>query len=395
MKNYIIILFALPLIFLSCQKEEHSPLFSKTGTPQPIKDYTVENKSGASVIRFNLTDPNTLYIKAVYTLKAGLTREAKASKYDNKIVVDGFAESREYSVNLYSISADEKESAPVVIKVHPEKPPYQVVHDNLVWEPDFGGGIVEATNPTKASLLIGIISRNSPSDQWFEVENYYTESKDIKFSFRGYSSDQREFGLYVRDQWLNFSDTIFKTYEPWEEKMIDMLGRLNKSDIDNYSLPGDAPTRSGYPKSAMFNGDWANYTRGWYSVGSLTYPVSVTIQLPGTFQLSRFKYMQNLNLPYGSANPKHFKVWGSMNPNPDGSFDDSWYLLGEYDNWKPSGLPAGQNTDEDVRVCAEGNEFTFPRENPQAKYLRFQILSSWEVRDFTYIAELQMWGMEF
>lgn len=394
MRNKIILLLALPFLIQACLEKEHAPLFPKDGQPQPLKDYSVENLSGASIIKFNLTDPNTLYIKAVYTLKEGLTRESKASKYDNKIVVDGFSESKEYTVLLYSVSADEKESAPISVTVHPETPPYLVVRNNLVWEPDFGGGHIAATNPTRASLLIGIISRRSASDKWTEVTNYYTDSRDIDFSFRGYPEEEIEFALYVRDQWLNYSDTIFKKYAPWEEKMIDMLGRMNKSEIDNFSLPGDAPTRSGYPKSSMFDGDWANYTRGWYSTGSLTFPLTVTIKLPGTYQLSRFKYMQNLNLPYASGNPKHIKVWGSTNPNPNGSYDDSWFLLGDYDNWKPSGLPPGQNTDEDVRRATAGNEFTFQRDSPPTKYLRIQVLTTWEVRDFTYLAEVQMWGRE-
>lgn len=395
MNKNIIWLLAFPLLLAACQEEKHAPLFPAEAAPQPLKNYSIENVSGASIIKFDLTDPNTLYVKAVYTLKEGLTREAKSSKYDDKIVVDGFAESKEYTVNLYSVSKDERESAPIEVTVHPEKPPYLVVHDDLVWDVDFGGGHIGATNPTKASLLVSVITRDSPNDPWYETENYYTDSKNISFSFRGFPEEDREFGVYVRDQWQNYSDTIYKTYAPWGEEMIDMLDRMSKSQIDNFSLPGDADTRSGYPKSAMFNGDWANYTRGWYSTGEVKFPTTITVELPGTYQLSRFKYMQNLNLPYASANPKHMKVWGSLDPNPDGSLDDTWFLMGEFDNWKPSGLPPNQNTDEDVRVATEGNEFTFPRENPLTKYLRIEVLSTWEVRDATYIAELQIWGKEF
>lgn len=392
MTNNKILLLILALVFISCRKEEHKPLFTK-GEPEPITQYSVENLPGMSKIRFTLTDKNTLYVKAVYTLKDGLTREAKASKYGNELIVDGFAESRDYTVKVYAVSGDEKESVPIDVIVHPLTPPYLAVKQNLKWDPDFGGGYIQAENPSKASLLIGMLTRDSVTGNWVEVTNYYTESQNINFSFRGFPAKETEFALYVRDQWLNYSDTIFKTYAPWEEKMIDM-SRLSNSQINNFSLPGDAPTRSGYPKSLMFDGAWANYTQGWYSLGSLIFPVSITIQLPGTFQLSRFRYMQNLNLPYASANPKHIKVWGSLNPNMNGDFDDSWFLLGEYDNWKPSGLPPGQNSDEDLRLATEGNEFTFPRESQAVKYLRIQILSSWQTRDFTYIAELQMWGRE-
>ena len=40
---------------------------------------------------------------------------------------------------------------------------------------------------------------------------------------------------------------------------------------------------------------------------------------------------------FKAGHPKHFELWGSNNPNPDGSFDDSWVLLSEYESVKPSG----------------------------------------------------------
>src|SRR5690606_6800577 len=124
-------------------------------------------------------------------------------------------------------------------------------------------------------------------------------------------------------------------------------------------------------------------------------PQHFTIFLQGEYQLSRIKLWQNLNpttTTYGSANPKHFKVWGSMDPNPDGSFDDSWYLLGEFENIKPSGKPVGDNSAEDIATATAGEEYTFGLDVPPARYIRFETLSTWGQTQHVYITEMALWG---
>lgn len=64
---------------------------------------------------------------------------------------------------------------------------------------------------------------------------------------------------------------------------------------------------------------------------------------------------------FKAGHPKHFELWGSNEPNPDGSFDDSWVLLSEYESVKPSG--GGVNdalTTEDQEAAKNGENFIIP-----------------------------------
>lgn len=383
MKNICIVAAFLMLSLLACEKETHKPLF-KGGEPAAVDGYSVENLAGAALITCKVSDEKTLYVKAVYTLKNGTKRVAKASKFDNTLLLDGFDESKEYTVKVYAVSVDEKESAPVDVTIHPLTPPYKEVRNNLELNATYGGGFITGTNATKANLMVGVLTKNA-AGEWEDVISYFSSSEEINFNFRGYEPKEREFGIYVRDQWQNYSDTLFKMITPWEEVKVNM------SNFQPTVLPGDAPGQPSYPLSKMFDGLTGAWTNGFYSE-EVGVPQHITIDLQKTFQLSRFKLWQNSNLYYQSANPKHIKVWGSMNPNPNGEFDDSWYLLGEFNNWKPSGLPPGQMSDEDVARAEEGNEFVFDQATQPARFIRIQTLETYEPRTRVYYVELAFWG---
>jgi hypothetical protein len=90
---------------------------------------------------------------------------------------------------------------------------------------------------------------------------------------------------------------------------------------------------------------------------------------------------------------KTFEIWGSMNPSPDGSWE-SWTRLLEGEVIKPSGLPAGELSDEDRQKCAEGWDFSFPIENPPVRYIRIKCLSVFIPMYAFAISEVTFWGQE-
>ncbi len=94
---------------------------------------------------------------------------------------------------------------------------------------------------------------------------------------------------------------------------------------------------------------------------------------------------------YNGANPKRFKVYGSVNPNPNGSWD-SWELLGEFESVKPSGTALGTVTSADVAKAEEGEEYTFDINSPPLRYLRFQTTETWGNAQNVYISEMAFWG---
>ncbi|GGH08985.1 DUF5126 domain-containing protein [Sphingobacterium alkalisoli] len=376
-------------MLLACSEEKHEPLFLGE-TPNAVSQYSVENLPGAAAVTFKLDDPRTAYVKAVYTVEHGVTREAKASKYDNKLMVDGFAQSREYSVALYAIGKDEQESEPVYITVHPGTPPYQTVLAELNVAADWGGGRVTGENPTSAQLMIGVVKKDPTSGEWVDVEVFFTESPSFNFNFRNQTPVETEFGVYTRDPWQNFSDTVSSVFEPWEEIKLP----LTHQNFNQIVLAGDAIGQASYGLRRLFDGIRFSWADGYYSLNDGTpFPKVITIDLLQTYQLSRFKYWQNGNLYYQSANAKHIRIWGNTTLDPD---FDKWHLLGEWDDWRPSKRPPTTGnpglTEEDLAAAQAGNDFDFQLEIPGVRYIRIETLSTWEPRTQVYYPELEFWG---
>lgn len=384
--GYVFALF----LMLGCEAETQKPLFSGQA-PNAVTQYSVENLPGAAAISFKLTDANTAYVKAVYTLKEGMTREAKSSKYDNKLIVNGFAEAREYSVALYAVGADEQESEPIHITVNPGPPPYKTVVENMDVNPDWGGGKLKGANETSAKLLIGVLRKDPATGKWLDVDVFFTEGQSFDFNFRNLGPIETEFGVYSRDQWQNFSDTLLYTFAPWEEIKLP----LSHNALSHFLvLPGDAIGQASYGLRKLFDGLKGPWTNGYYSVNDGTpFPKTITIDLLDTYQLSRFKLWQNSNLFYQSANAKHIRIWGNSTPSTDYS---TWQLLGEWDNWRPSGRPPatgnGGLTDEDLLAGNNGNDFDFPLDAPAVRYIRIEAVTTFEPRTQVYYTELEFWG---
>ncbi|MBL1410788.1 DUF5000 domain-containing lipoprotein [Sphingobacterium faecale] len=377
-------------ILISCEEEKQTPRFPGEA-PEPITQYEIENTSGASTITFKLNDTRTAYVKAVYTVENGLVREAKSSKYANKLIVDGFAQAREYTIALYAVGKDEKESEPVYVIVNPETPPYQAVAHGVDIKEDWGGGRIIGSNPTGAQLMIGVLKRDPTTRQWVDVDLFFTESRKLTFNFRGQAPVETEFGIYTRDKWQNYSDTVSFTFEPWEEIKLP-ISHQNPAHF-SWIIAGDAlQTSNTYSKATMFDGRRATYADGFYSANDNTpFPKFVTLDLLKNYQLSRFKYWMNgPTVYYATANMKHIRIWGNTKASTDMS---TWTLLGEWDNWRPSGRAVGEPyTDEDMEKALAGNDFDFPLDLPAVRYIRIEAVTSWEPRTRLQIPELEFYG---
>src|SRR5690606_29772838 len=96
---------------------------------------------------------------------------------------------------------------------------------------------------------------------------------------------------------------------------------------------------------------------------------------------------------YYRGNPRYFEIWGSNNPSPDGSWDN-WFLLGSFENVKPSGLPYGQLTTEDREVAAGGFNYNFNIDVPKTEYIRIKNIENWMGTTWMSLTEVQLYGGE-
>ncbi|MFD2920322.1 DUF5000 domain-containing lipoprotein [Terrimonas rubra] len=375
------------LMGAGCKRELHSSLYDDGSTPSPITNTTVQNLPGAAEITYSLPhDNNILYVKAEYEIRPGVKREVKSSYYNNSLLVDGFGNTNEYSIKLYVVTRSEIQSAPVTVTVKPLVPPVVATFNSLTVAEDFGGLIINYLNDAKADLAIHTLAADS-TGAMVEANTNYTTLPSGRYTIRGFDSTSRKFSFFVKDRFGNISDTLTATYKPLYEKLLD------KSLFRTVLLPTDVKDDWGLPMQNMWNN---GYTDFWdmFHTQTQSFPMWFTFDLGITVKLSRMALWQRqspaADWAYNANNPKKFEVWGSTSPDVDGGWNN-WIKLTDHEVVKPSGLPLGQVSADDIAAAAKGEEIPIPLSMPQVRYIRFRILETF-TNSATNIAEISVWG---
>lgn len=108
--------------------------------PGKVKNVKVKNIPGGARISYTLPkDRNLLYVKAIYSTKAGGRQSVKASRYANSLTVRGFYNTSPKKVTLYAYSTGLVASDSVTVTIHPLTPPFKAVFNSLKAQAAFGG----------------------------------------------------------------------------------------------------------------------------------------------------------------------------------------------------------------------------------------------------------------
>jgi hypothetical protein len=375
------------LAVVSCKEVFNEPLETNPAVPQQITVNKVERSTGAVTITYSLPDdPNLFYVRAECDVK-GQRREAKSSAYKNTVTLEGFPDTSDYVVNLYSVSRSEVSSEPVQQTVRPKQPAYQEVFKTLNLIADFGGATCIYENPSGADLVI-MLSYLDTLGNWINSATAYTSQKSGMLSQRNMDTIPTWFAVCIRDRWNNTTDSLKLLLTPRFEMQLD------KSLFRLLSLPTDAGSGWGWVQQNLWDGSYAE-GKGWVSNTVSPLPIHITIDLGATYQLSRFHYRNREGSDYFFDREAVLKqeIWGSTNPNPDGSFDSSWTLLMTTPKVeKPSGLGFGQLTTEDRTVGTAGHEFSFEPGLPAVRYVRHRILETGNNGTEVTMMEVTYWG---
>lgn len=391
-KIQIILLLAAAFTFcFSCSDTDQirKPLGSDSEKPGMIMNASVVNFPGGATITYSLPkDEDLEYVMA--TFRANKDRkelsEVKASHYTNKLTVEGFSDAGDYDITLYSVDKSSNKSEPVTVKISPQAPPVRTVFNSVQLGVDFGGLNVAFTNPSEAKLAIVVITKDNNGD-FIPVETLYTQVKSGSFAARGFDTLSRKFGVYIRDRWNNYSDTIFKEVSPLYEQQLD------KTKFREYKLPTDE--ESGYGWQLQYLWDTKVTEPGFHTIPLSTreMPIHFTFDLGVVAKLSRFKLWQRQgDWFYKHGNPRKWTMWGSEKaPNTKGNYE-GWTKLMDCESIKPSGNPYGVNTGDDIAYMSAGEEFVFPLSAPRVRYIRMQIHQNWSDTKFVHFTELAFWG---
>ena len=383
----LLISVTLLAVISGCKEETLGPFKGGGPAPAQVSGVTAEALPGGAKITYSLPkDPNLFYVKAEYEIRPGKTLEKIQTFYDNTLTLDGFGDTLEHEVRLYSVSRGDVKSAPVTVKVKPLTPPVLKAFKSLNMQADFGGVTVNFENKDSGNIVISLLTKDS-TGEIITADIFYTSLKSGQFSVRGFEAKKRWFGLCIRDRWDNRSDTLTEELTPLYEEKLD------KKKFKTLSLPTDAPGT--LPITNLWD-DVTAFPQFFRTVTGSGIPHWFSFDLGVTAKLSRYVMIQRgafdeNNLLYSAGDPRHWEVWGSNQPSPDGSWE-GWTKLADCESIKPSGSGIGQNTNDDIAKAQAGQEFGFPLDAQPVRYLRIKMLQTWGNSDYMWMSELTFYG---
>lgn len=411
MKRSLYIVFISLLFVVSGCKEEGrlDHIDMSAPAPEQIYDITMRATAGGAVLKYKMPkDENLLYVKAVYQIETGAIHTTKASCYEDSLVLEGFGEVKPYPIQLYSVGRNEKESAPVTYEVTPLTPAYLTAFEHLELKAGFGGVSVSFKNPDKAALAIVLMGDTANTGEYIELETFYTEASMGSFPFRGLKEKESKFAVYLRDRWEHYSGTKEALLTPLYEEVIP------KNKFKNAALPTDMyePVEGNYNLYAieqLWDGVATDRNKMFATTKSAPIPQWFTVDLGRTATISRVKLHQRGKgsrgeiQVYSGSNVRKFELYGSMAPNPNGDWDDSWIPLGTFVSNKPSGEGTTVTEEDHQYACIDGvnydleeSEFA-PDPFVPVRYLRFKVLETYMGQTTSgsiWISELDVFGQE-
>lgn len=381
------------MLFYSCQKltgTDHEPIYHDKSKPGAVSNVQVINFSGGAYVVYKVADdPGILYVQADYKINDKISLQAKASYYTDTIKVVGFEKAGDYKVILHAVSRSEVKSDPVEVTVSPLIPPYLIVKNSLEIFPDFGGATIRFKNPAKGEIALIALVDTAGKPEY--INTAYSKDSAGIFSVRGFSARERKFGAYIRDRWGNTSDTVWAVIRSMNELELD------RTIMKALVLPGDQLACCNSDLNVPLREPYGARDRAFYGVKGATdsFPARVTIDMGRTVIISRLRYWMRANgsAEFRNGTLKYFKLYGSMNPNPNGALDNSWTQIGGvYELVKPSGLPYGQLSPADHETVANGSEFILPLPAIPMRYFRIVIVQNYSGGDALEMASIKFMG---
>lgn len=384
-KNIIVyIIVAAGFIFNSCEVDAHRPLSLDSQAPQPISEPIVINEPGGATITYQLPDEDDLlYVKAEYFLSDGKKHESRTSFYKDSIKVEGFGDTNEYTISLYTVDRSENVSKPVNVVIQPKTPPYISVFESIKMQADFGGVRFTWLNKNNAPLSFSILSPDSLSGILIPIETVYSGMTNGEYNLRGFDPEKKTFGVIVRDRWNNFSDTLKAAITPMLEIQLD------GSKFNRLILPGDANVEAWGARYENFY-NYETLGGGLHTAAGTGWPQSFSVDLGELVTLSRIRMRPHTDYGFGQGVIRLFEIWGMADEPPADGKWDNWILLKDCSATRPS--LEGGTADEDLAILEKGEDFNLPLGTPEVRYIRFVIKETWGFTGFWHLRRIYFYG---
>jgi hypothetical protein len=385
-KNSFVILAAGVLMY-ACEEEPIGQQPVDSVPPGAVSNVQVENIAGGALLSYTLpADEDLLYVKAVYT-RNGEVCESRTSLYKDTLKVEGYGDTQSRQIQVIAVDRSRNESTPVSATIQPLEPEVTTIGNTIQLDADFGGVTAYWENPTRAEISVVVLLESDSLMEFVPIETFYSSVVAGIGPVRGMDTIPGKFGVYVQDHWGNRSETKYFERTPIFETLFD------RNKFRDASLPGDGPHYGGgWALSNAWDGTWGA-DQGYSSQGGTgIWPQSITIDLGVIGQISRIRIHQRMgNYTWAEGNLRIFEVWGCQTLDPSGSWD-KWTKLMECESKKPSGLALGENTNEDIAMATDGEDFVNSPSNPKVRYIRVRVLRTWAGGDNFQLTEIEVFG---
>lgn len=176
---------------------------------------------------------------------------------------------------------------------------------------------------------------------------------------------------------------LFRMYGPIPVMDVNTPVGATPDEVKPYREP-DA---FGWVLPRLFDGD---INTGFHTMGTRM-PQWVTFDLGVKAKISRIVAFQRPRFEYMAATRSKFELWGTNDLANLGDWN-AYTKMADCEFVKPSGLPLGQNSDEDLAKAAAGDEFPCYISAPAVRYLRLKALESWERSANWALMEIEVYG---
>jgi hypothetical protein len=305
--------------------------------PDQITSVKVENREGEVYIMYEIpANEDFIAVRAVYETGDGIQREKYASKYIRRITVDGFIDTKEREVKLYSVDKAGNMSEPVVRPVQPLPSSIFGMRSSLSVTPTWNGVAASWENKNIKNMAMAFYIANE-IDEYILQETYYSNSRRDSYVF-SVGEEHRDVPTKIRielfDHYNVYAEPFDTTLIPIREMVLPGLKpdgwKLYGHADGSWKFRGDYPPPSDIAPlcdSVMTGEDvgvWLRpYTRDYVTAehpDSLRYmpnPMYLTIDLGKEALISQFVLWLQAKTPLGSQPwMSTFEIWGSNNPKP-------------------------------------------------------------------------------
>jgi hypothetical protein len=374
--------------FVSCEEETTGRQPVDSDAPDPVSDITWKSTPGGAVFYYSLPDnEDLLYVKATYSRDEGVESETRSSIYADSLVVEGFGDTLQKEISLYAVDRSGNVSTPEVRKIIPLKPNIYQIGDSLELLADFGGIRAKWINESGNEFAIVVLKKDSASNEYELIERAYSTVRNGNLAIGNNEMPpvQGDYAVYAQDRWGHVTATKYYTLTPL------FLAEFDKGIFRRVSLPNDATVMSAYPLTQLWDG-----TRLYIVAvqgGDMIMPKSLTFDMGTLGNIYRIQFLWRIdpNWEWRGGSPVHMKVYGCAELDPTGAWE-SWTELYDYISVKPSGLPKGQNTAEDLEKFNAGELFDIDSNLPKMQYIRISVYETWAAGDNFQIAEITVYG---